>query len=74
MSESEAAALAEQAVRVLTAHGLDPAAVVRVLAPDVLGIAVCRRYGCTDITACDDGCYWVDDTLCSACAAPLSPQ
>lgn len=70
MSQSEAAMLAADALNVLTAHGLDPAAVVRVLAPTVLEIAVCRRCGCTDITACDEGCYWIEETLCSACAPP----
>lgn len=72
-SESAAAALAAEAHRVLSAAGLDPAAVVRVLAPDVLGIRVCRRCGCTDIFACDEGCEWLTDTLCSACLPKLGP-
>ena len=67
MTAAEAQDLASQADRVLTAHGLDPAAVVRVLAPMVLGLSVCRACGCTDITACDEGCYWVAGDLCSAC-------
>lgn len=40
----------------------------------------CRVCGCTDMHACDGGCYWVADDLCSACAdpeftaiAPLAP-
>lgn len=28
----------------------------------------CRVCGCTDNRACADGCYWVEDDLCSACA------
>lgn len=30
----------------------------------------CRVCGCTDSHACDGGCYWVEDDLCSACADP----
>lgn len=29
--------------------------------------AICRVCGCTDDTACADGCSWVEDDLCSAC-------
>lgn len=34
---------------------------------------VCRKCGCTDNSACEYGCAWVDDahTLCSACAYAL---
>ena len=53
----------------LMAVGLDPAAVVRGLAPRVLGIPVCRTCGCTDLTPCDVGCGWVTADLCSACVA-----
>lgn len=28
----------------------------------------CRVCGCTDEIACEDGCYWVEEDLCSACA------
>jgi len=28
----------------------------------------CRRCGCTDSAGCDDGCWWVEEDLCSACA------
>lgn len=27
----------------------------------------CRVCGCTDEHACPDGCYWVEEDLCSAC-------
>lgn len=30
---------------------------------------VCRVCGCTDDHACPGGCYWVEEDLCSACAA-----
>lgn len=30
--------------------------------------AVCRVCGCTEGNACGDGCYWVEDDLCSSCA------
>ena len=28
----------------------------------------CRVCGCTDSNACPEGCYWVEDDLCSRCA------
>lgn len=28
----------------------------------------CRVCGCTDLNACEGGCSWVDEDLCSACA------
>lgn len=31
----------------------------------------CRVCGCTDDNACDGGCYWVEDDLCSECAPIL---
>jgi hypothetical protein len=37
--------------------------------PDLrpLDIRQCRGCGCTDDFACDGGCHWVEDDLCSAC-------
>ena len=67
MSGQEAQDLAAQAEAALKAQGFDPEAVVRVIAPMMLGLPVCRECGCTDITACDGGCYWVEEDLCSAC-------
>jgi DNA-binding XRE family transcriptional regulator len=29
---------------------------------------VCHKCGCTDFFACENGCYWVSDNLCSECA------
>jgi hypothetical protein len=29
--------------------------------------ASCRECGCTEDEACDGGCSWVEDDLCSAC-------
>jgi len=29
---------------------------------------VCRKCGCTEYDACQDGCTWVEPDLCSACA------
>jgi hypothetical protein len=29
----------------------------------------CRNCGCTDENACDGGCWWIEDDLCSACEA-----
>lgn len=28
----------------------------------------CRVCGCTDLLGCQDGCSWVEEDLCSACA------
>lgn len=28
----------------------------------------CRVCGCTDENACEGGCWWVEDDLCSSCA------
>lgn len=67
MTEQASHDLAVRAIAVLEAADLDPTIVVRVLAPEVLEIAVCRNCGCTDITACDEGCYWVAEDLCSVC-------
>lgn len=30
----------------------------------------CSICGCTENHACDVGCYWVKDNLCSQCASP----
>jgi hypothetical protein len=30
---------------------------------------ICRACGCTDDHACKGGCFWVEDDLCSRCAA-----
>lgn len=34
------------------------------------GVAMraCRVCGCTDAWGCDEGCWWVDEDLCSSCA------
>jgi hypothetical protein len=31
----------------------------------------CKYCGCTDTRACPDGCCWVSDDVCSACAPEL---
>jgi len=28
----------------------------------------CRGCGCTEASACPEGCYWVEPDLCSVCA------
>jgi hypothetical protein len=30
----------------------------------------CRRCGCSEHDACEGGCAWTEEDLCSACAAP----
>ena len=70
LTMDEATALAERARTLLTEAGLDVDQVVRILATESLGIAVCIGCGCTDMSPCDGGCYWVDAELplCSVCA------
>jgi hypothetical protein len=34
----------------------------------------CRVCGCTWLNACEGGCYWVEDNLCSRCADPEPNQ
>ena len=29
----------------------------------------CRVCGCTDLQACEGGCWWIEDDLCSSCVA-----
>jgi hypothetical protein len=31
----------------------------------------CRVCGCTWAHACEGGCYWIEDDLCSKCAVKL---
>jgi hypothetical protein len=51
------AARAEQLIeQALMVHGIRP------------GQRYCRVCGCTDDDPCDEGCEWVEDDLCSACA------
>ncbi len=33
-------------------------------------LPMCRECGCTDDHACEGGCSWVEEDLCSACSAP----
>lgn len=34
----------------------------------------CRECGCTDVIGCEDGCWWVQDGLCSTCAVELDME
>jgi len=38
------------------------------LCPDCKEDRMCRVCGCSDVTPCEGGCYWVEEDLCSACA------
>jgi len=31
----------------------------------------CRLCGCTELAACEGGCFWVAEDLCSACVVKL---
>lgn len=33
---------------------------------------ICRECGCTDMHACEGGCWWIEPDLCSACAPAKS--
>jgi hypothetical protein len=36
---------------------------------------VCRGCGCSNFAACEGGCWWVEDDLCSTCnVAPFLEQ
>lgn len=41
---------------------------MRCLAAAMLRIRCCRECGCTDTQPCEEGCWWLTDDLCSACA------
>ncbi len=34
----------------------------------------CRVCGCTQYNACEDGCYWVEEDLCSKCAEKMKEE
>jgi hypothetical protein len=34
---------------------------------EAVGVRACRVCGCTDRSACEEGCEWVGEDLCSAC-------
>lgn len=55
------------------AVALPPALPVTSRAPVVEPEGICRACGCTDDYACDGGCTWVEETLCSACHGPKQP-
>lgn len=33
----------------------------------------CRSCGCSNLSACEGGCWWFEDDLCSSCVQPLEP-
>lgn len=61
---------AEQIAHRLLSEAVPCDADLYVEGPDfaALGIRACRECGCTDDQACDGGCEWVEDDLCSRCA------
>lgn len=36
--------------------------------PEGQQVRTCRVCGCTDERACPEGCWWVEEDLCSECA------
>lgn len=34
----------------------------------------CRVCGCTEEDPCDEGCWWIEPDLCSACGAKLEDE
>jgi hypothetical protein len=51
--------------------GVDLASGPDMTAESVFDVHKCRECGCTDLNACQGGCYWVEDDLCSQCAIKL---
>ncbi len=53
-----------------------PAAVSAALLRDAAAASErkCRVCGCTDLKACPENCYWVENDLCSKCVVPTPPQ
>jgi hypothetical protein len=45
---------------------------VGTLCADCGGEPRCRVCGCTDDHACEGGCYWVEEDLCSACVGKVA--
>lgn len=41
---------------------------------ELFDVQKCRVCGCTDNNACEGGCYWVEDDLCSKCAEKLEGE
>ena len=37
------------------------------LIKESLKARICRVCGCTDDSACDGGCYWIEEDLCNQC-------
>lgn len=35
---------------------------------------VCRVCGCTNLSSCEGGCWWVEDDLCSTCDRAGAPE
>ena len=38
------------------------------------GARSCRVCGCTENNACDEGCWWVEEDLCSSCVGKKAPE
>lgn len=41
---------------------------------DITPVAICNGCGCTDDHACEGGCFWVAQDLCSNCADKSVPE
>jgi len=52
-------------------NGVDLASGPDMTAESVFDVHKCRECGCIDLNACQGGCYWVEDDLCSKCAIKL---
>lgn len=40
----------------------------------VAEVQACRKCGCWEMEACEGGCWWVEEDLCSACAPKPRPR
>ena len=51
-----------------TAAKVGPEAAKALMATSAGNIRTCRACGCDDFHACEGGCSWTEQDLCSACA------
>lgn len=49
-------------------HKNAPGSYIIEIHPDFI---VCRECGCSNANACGEGCWWVEENLCSACEEKL---
>jgi hypothetical protein len=63
---------ADELERVAAELNLDSEELRDGIALNIAGVRSCDACGCTESAACEEGCSWVGDHLCSACAAAIA--